>query len=131
MAHEKQEFQPSLTLGITWSRLPEDISQRDTHQKSYTNYQRMESLQEVQTTGGKGRKNKGEYSHYPSHRRTTEPEIAYSDSFRLTRSKQNRLPSGFITFRKQHIIEKESPLFIIPSTFEDKTRVEGEKQELF
>ncbi|MBW0464288.1 hypothetical protein O181_004003 [Austropuccinia psidii MF-1] len=72
-------------------RLPQDISQRDLLQRSYGNHQTMESQQAVQTPGGKGSQDKGEASHYPSHRRTTKPDRAYSDSFRLTRSKPARL----------------------------------------
>ncbi|MBW0487873.1 hypothetical protein O181_027588 [Austropuccinia psidii MF-1] len=41
MEHGQHKVQPSFTLGITWSRLPEDISQRDTLQKSYGKHQRM------------------------------------------------------------------------------------------
>ncbi|MBW0585635.1 hypothetical protein O181_125350 [Austropuccinia psidii MF-1] len=29
MEHEEQEVQPSILLGRTWSKLPEDMSQRD------------------------------------------------------------------------------------------------------
>ncbi|MBW0489110.1 hypothetical protein O181_028825 [Austropuccinia psidii MF-1] len=50
--HGKQEVQPSIPLRRTWSKLPEDMSQRDTLQISYANHQRMESHQEVQTPGG-------------------------------------------------------------------------------
>ncbi|MBW0480504.1 hypothetical protein O181_020219 [Austropuccinia psidii MF-1] len=46
-----------------------------------------------------------------------EPDRAYSDSFRLTRSKKPRLPSGFKPFRKQKISDQESPLFKIPGSF--------------
>ncbi|MBW0507341.1 hypothetical protein O181_047056 [Austropuccinia psidii MF-1] len=87
MGHGKQEVQPSITLGRTWSKFPEDISQREILQRPYGNYQRMESQQAVQTPGGEGNQDKGESSHHPSHRRTAEPDRAYSDSFRLTMSR--------------------------------------------
>ncbi|MBW0536098.1 hypothetical protein O181_075813 [Austropuccinia psidii MF-1] len=60
MGHVKQEVQPSIPLGRTWSKFPEDMSQRDALQRSYGNYQRMESHQEAQTPGGEGNQDKGE-----------------------------------------------------------------------
>ncbi|MBW0495733.1 hypothetical protein O181_035448 [Austropuccinia psidii MF-1] len=60
MDHGKKEVQPSITLGRTWRKLPEDISQRDILQRPYGNHQRMESHQEVQTPGGEGNQDKGE-----------------------------------------------------------------------
>ncbi|MBW0486353.1 hypothetical protein O181_026068 [Austropuccinia psidii MF-1] len=62
----QQEVQPGIQLGRPWSRLPEDMSQRDILQRSYGNHQRFESLQAVQNSGGKGKQDKGESSHYPS-----------------------------------------------------------------
>ncbi|MBW0476457.1 hypothetical protein O181_016172 [Austropuccinia psidii MF-1] len=50
--HGQQEVQPSITLGRAWSKFPEDMSQRDTHQRSYGNHQRMKSQQAFQTPGG-------------------------------------------------------------------------------
>ncbi|MBW0579412.1 hypothetical protein O181_119127 [Austropuccinia psidii MF-1] len=87
MEHGNQEVQPSILLGRTWSKLPEDLSQRDTLQGPYGHHQWLESFLAVQTPGGKGRQDKGESSHYPSYRRTVNPYRAYSDSFRLTRSR--------------------------------------------
>ncbi|MBW0527355.1 hypothetical protein O181_067070 [Austropuccinia psidii MF-1] len=52
MEHGQEEVQPSIPLGRTWSKLPKDMSQRDTLQKSYGNHQRMDSNQAVQTPGG-------------------------------------------------------------------------------
>ncbi|MBW0539526.1 hypothetical protein O181_079241 [Austropuccinia psidii MF-1] len=60
MEHGQQEIQPSIRLGRTWSKFPEDISHRETLQRSYGNHQRMESQQPFQTPGGEGSKNKGE-----------------------------------------------------------------------
>ncbi|MBW0578233.1 hypothetical protein O181_117948 [Austropuccinia psidii MF-1] len=47
MEHGQQEVQPSIKLGRTWSTFPEDMSQRDTLQRSYDNKKRMESQQAV------------------------------------------------------------------------------------
>ncbi|MBW0574855.1 hypothetical protein O181_114570 [Austropuccinia psidii MF-1] len=88
MERGQKEVQPSISLGRTWSKLPEDLSQRDRLQGPYVNHQRLESYQEVQTPGGKGKQDKGESSHYPSYRRTVNPDRAYSDSFRLKRRYQ-------------------------------------------
>ncbi|MBW0517001.1 hypothetical protein O181_056716 [Austropuccinia psidii MF-1] len=73
----------------------------------------------------------GESSHYPSYRRTAEPDRAYSDSFRVTRGRPNQLSSGFTPFRYQQISCKESPFFTIPGSFQEKTRIQGQKQDLF
>ncbi|MBW0473151.1 hypothetical protein O181_012866 [Austropuccinia psidii MF-1] len=54
MENGQQEVQPGILLGIIWSKLPEDISQRDRLQRLYGNHQRLESHQEVQTPGGEG-----------------------------------------------------------------------------
>ncbi|MBW0516120.1 hypothetical protein O181_055835 [Austropuccinia psidii MF-1] len=85
--------QPSIPLGKTWSKFPEDISQRYTLKRPYGNHKRMESHQEVQTPVGEGNQDKGESSHYPRYRRTADLDRAYSDSFRLTRSRQTQLSS--------------------------------------
>ncbi|MBW0525469.1 hypothetical protein O181_065184 [Austropuccinia psidii MF-1] len=37
MEHGQQEVQPSISLGRTWSKLPEDLSQRDRLQGPYGN----------------------------------------------------------------------------------------------
>ncbi|MBW0482007.1 hypothetical protein O181_021722 [Austropuccinia psidii MF-1] len=107
MEHGQQEVQPSNSLGRTWSKFPEDLSQRDRLQGPYGNHQRLESYQAVQTPGGKGNQDKGGSSHYPSYRRTTDPDRAYSDYFRLTRSRPNQLSSGFTPFRNQKISGQE------------------------
>ncbi|MBW0479254.1 hypothetical protein O181_018969 [Austropuccinia psidii MF-1] len=46
MENGQQEVQPSITLGRTWRKFPEDMSQ-----SSYGKHQRKESQQAVQTTG--------------------------------------------------------------------------------
>ncbi|MBW0529947.1 hypothetical protein O181_069662 [Austropuccinia psidii MF-1] len=65
----------------------------------------------------------------PSYRRTSDPEREYSDSCRLTRSRQNPLSSGFTPFRNQQISGQESPFFTIPGGFQEKTRIQGQKQD--
>ncbi|MBW0469927.1 hypothetical protein O181_009642 [Austropuccinia psidii MF-1] len=126
MEHGEQEVQTSFTLGRTWRRLPEDMSQGP-----YGNHQRLESQQVVQNPVGKGIQDKGESSHYPSHRRNTEPDRAYTDSLRFTRSKPTKIPNGFTPFRHQNINYPESPFFTIPDIFQEKTRIKGEKQKSF
>ncbi|MBW0508460.1 hypothetical protein O181_048175 [Austropuccinia psidii MF-1] len=123
MEHGQQEVQPAIPLGRNWSKFPEYLSQKDRLQRPYGNHQRLESQQEVQTPGGEGKQDKGESSHYPSYRRTTDPDWAYSDSFRLTRRRPKQLSSGFIPFRNQHISGQESPFFTIPGSFQEKTRI--------
>ncbi|MBW0514608.1 hypothetical protein O181_054323 [Austropuccinia psidii MF-1] len=131
MEHGQQGVQPSISLGRTWSKLSEDLSQRDRLQGPYGNHQRLESQKAVQTPGGKGKQDKGESSHYPSYRRTVSPDGAYSDSFSLTRSRPNQLSSGFTPFRNQQVSDQESPFFTIPGGFQENTRKQGEKQDLF
>ncbi|MBW0555348.1 hypothetical protein O181_095063 [Austropuccinia psidii MF-1] len=50
------------------------------------------------------------------YRRTADPDRAYSDSLRLTRSKPNQLSSGFTPFRNQQISGQDSPFFTIPGS---------------
>ncbi|MBW0508009.1 hypothetical protein O181_047724 [Austropuccinia psidii MF-1] len=117
MEHGQQEVKTGIPLGRTWNKLPEDLSQRDRPQRPYANHQRLEYHQEVQTTGGEGKQDKGESSHYPIYRRTADPDRAYSDSLRLTRSRPNQISSGFTPFRNQHISGQESPFFTILGIF--------------
>ncbi|MBW0470414.1 hypothetical protein O181_010129 [Austropuccinia psidii MF-1] len=88
----------------------------------------MESQKEVQITGGKGSQDEGESSHYPSHRRTTEPERAYCNSCRITRSEPTRLTSCLKPFRHQKISDQESPFYTIPGTVKEKTRIKRKKK---
>ncbi|MBW0578281.1 hypothetical protein O181_117996 [Austropuccinia psidii MF-1] len=85
----------------------------------------MELHQAVQTPGGEGNQDKGESNHYPSYRRTDDPDRAYSDSFRLKRSRPNQFSSGFTPFSGQ-----ESPFFTSPGSFQEKTRIQGQKQNI-
>ncbi|MBW0519482.1 hypothetical protein O181_059197 [Austropuccinia psidii MF-1] len=130
MEHGQQEVQPSIPLGRPWSKFPADMSQRDILQRSYGNYQWFESHQAVQTPGGEGKQDKGESNNYPSYRRTSDPDRAYSDSFRLTGSRPNQLSSSFTPSRNQQISGQESQFFTIPGSFQEKTRIQGQKQDL-
>ncbi|MBW0590425.1 hypothetical protein O181_130140 [Austropuccinia psidii MF-1] len=114
MEHEQQEVHHDIPLDRTGRKWPEDLSQRDRVQRLYDNHQRLESKQEVQTPEVEGKQDKGEPSHYPSYRRTASSERAYSDSFRLTRSRPDNISSTFIPFRNQQISGQESPFFTIP-----------------
>ncbi|MBW0591194.1 hypothetical protein O181_130909 [Austropuccinia psidii MF-1] len=107
------------------------MSQRDKLQKPYGNHQSLESHQVVQTHAGEGNQHKGESRHYPSYRRASDPDRAYSDSFRLTSSRQDHLSSRFTPFSNQQIGDQESPFFTIPGSFQEKTRIQGPKQDLF
>ncbi|MBW0481350.1 hypothetical protein O181_021065 [Austropuccinia psidii MF-1] len=60
MEHGQQEVQPCISLGRTWSKLTEDLSQRDRLQRPYDNHPRLKSYQTVQTPGGKGTEDKRE-----------------------------------------------------------------------
>ncbi|MBW0508897.1 hypothetical protein O181_048612 [Austropuccinia psidii MF-1] len=129
MEHGQQEVQPGVPLGRTCSYFPEDLSQKNRLQRHYGNHQRLESHQAVRTPGGEGKHDKRESSQYPSYRRTTDPDRAYSDSFRLTRSRPNQLSNGFTPFSNQQISGQESQLFTIPGSFQEKTRTLGKKQD--
>ncbi|MBW0499700.1 hypothetical protein O181_039415 [Austropuccinia psidii MF-1] len=129
MEHGQQEVQPGIPLGRTWSKLPEDLSQSDELQRPYGNKKRLESHQEVQFTGGEGKQDKVESSHYSCYRRTADLDRAYSDSLRIKRRRPNQLSSGFRQFRKQQIIGQESPSFTIPGSFHENTRKQGKKQD--
>ncbi|MBW0498415.1 hypothetical protein O181_038130 [Austropuccinia psidii MF-1] len=124
------KVQPAISLGRTWSKFPEDLSQKDRLQRPDGNHQRLESYQAVEAPGGKGTEDKGESSHYPSYRKTVNPDRAYSDSFRLTRRRPNQLSSGFTPFKKQKISGQELPFFTIPGSFQEKTRKQGQEQNL-
>ncbi|MBW0538760.1 hypothetical protein O181_078475, partial [Austropuccinia psidii MF-1] len=53
----------------------------------------------------------------------------YGNQQRLTRSRPNQISSGFTQFRNHQISGKESPLFTIPGRFQEKTRIQGQKQD--
>ncbi|MBW0482327.1 hypothetical protein O181_022042 [Austropuccinia psidii MF-1] len=129
--HGQQEVQYSISLGRTWGKLPEDLSQRDRLQKPYGNHQTSESYQAVQIPGGKGKLDKVELRHYQCYRRNVNPDRAYSDYFRLTRSNPNQLSSGFTPFINQQVSDQQSPFFTIPRGFQEKTRIQRAKQDSF
>ncbi|MBW0532276.1 hypothetical protein O181_071991 [Austropuccinia psidii MF-1] len=52
-------------------------------------------------------------------------------SRRLTRSRPTQLSSGFTQFSNQKISGKESTLFTIPGTFQEKTGVKGKEEDFF
>ncbi|MBW0493872.1 hypothetical protein O181_033587 [Austropuccinia psidii MF-1] len=123
------KVQPGIPLGQTWSKLPKDLSQRDRLKTTYGNNQRLESHPEVQTPGGEGKQDKGDSSHYPTYRGTTDPDRAYSDSLRLTRSRPKQLSVGFKSFRNQQLSGQKSLFFTIPGDFQEKTTIQGQKQD--
>ncbi|MBW0580790.1 hypothetical protein O181_120505 [Austropuccinia psidii MF-1] len=129
MEHGQKEVQPGIPRGRTWGKFPEDFSQRDRLQRHYGNHQRLKSHQEVQTPGGEGKQDKGESSHYPSYRRTADPDRAYSSSFRLTRSRPNQIFSSFTPFRNQQISGKESSFFTIPGSFQEMKMIQRQRKD--
>ncbi|MBW0467200.1 hypothetical protein O181_006915 [Austropuccinia psidii MF-1] len=129
MEHGQQEVQPGIPMGRSWRKFPEYLSKRDILQIPYGNHQRFGFQKAVQTPGGDSKQDKGESSHYSSYRRTADPDRAYSDYFRLTRSRPNQLSSGFTPFINQQISGQESPFFTIPGSFQEKTRIQGKKQD--
>ncbi|MBW0514281.1 hypothetical protein O181_053996 [Austropuccinia psidii MF-1] len=131
MENGQNKVQPSIPQGRTLSKFPEDISQRDRLQNPYGNHQRLQSHQEVHTLGGEGNQDKGESRHYASYRRTADPGKENSYSLRLTMSRPNQLSSGFTPFNNQQNSDQDSPLFTIPGSFQENTRIQGQKQELF
>ncbi|MBW0542257.1 hypothetical protein O181_081972, partial [Austropuccinia psidii MF-1] len=52
-----------------------------------------------------------------------------SDSWRLTRSRPNQLSSGFTQFRNQQISGQELKFFTISGSFQEKKRIQGQKQD--
>ncbi|MBW0570590.1 hypothetical protein O181_110305 [Austropuccinia psidii MF-1] len=123
MEHGQQAVQHGIPLGRAWSGFAEDLSQRDRLQRTYGNHPRLEFHQAVLTPGGNSKQDKGESSHYPSYRRTADPDRAYSDSFRLTRSRPKQLSSGSTQFSNQQISGQESLFFTIPGRFQEKTGI--------
>ncbi|MBW0531223.1 hypothetical protein O181_070938 [Austropuccinia psidii MF-1] len=61
-----------------------------------------------------------------------EPEITYSDHFRLMRTgNPTRLPSGFTQLRHQQISDQESPYFPIKDRIQERKRIIGQEQDFF
>ncbi|MBW0527597.1 hypothetical protein O181_067312, partial [Austropuccinia psidii MF-1] len=55
MDHGKQEAQPGIPLDRTWSKFPEDLSQRDILWRPYGNHPTLASYQAVQTPESEGK----------------------------------------------------------------------------
>ncbi|MBW0533131.1 hypothetical protein O181_072846 [Austropuccinia psidii MF-1] len=104
MEHGQQKVQPSIPLGRTWSKFPEDMSQRDRLKRPCGNHKRL---------------------------RTADADREYSDSFRLTRRRPNQLFISLTPFRNQQISGQESPFFTIPGSFQEQKTIQGQKQDLF
>ncbi|MBW0472507.1 hypothetical protein O181_012222 [Austropuccinia psidii MF-1] len=77
MEYGQQDVQPGIPLGRTWTKFPEDLSQREILRGPYGNNQRLESDKAVQPPGGEGKHDNGDSSHYPSYRQTADPDSAY------------------------------------------------------
>ncbi|MBW0575958.1 hypothetical protein O181_115673 [Austropuccinia psidii MF-1] len=104
MEHGQQEVQPGKSLGRTWSKLPEDLSQRDRLQRPDGNHQRLESYQEVQTPGGRAQ------------RIRDNQDTIQAIEEQLTQTGLTQIPSG-----SQGAGQISSP---------EKTRKQGQKQNL-
>ncbi|MBW0496782.1 hypothetical protein O181_036497 [Austropuccinia psidii MF-1] len=66
------------------------------------------------------------------HRREIEPEITYSDSFRLIRSgNPTKILSCFKPLRHQQISDQESPYFPIPGKIQESKRIIGKEKDFF
>ncbi|MBW0521884.1 hypothetical protein O181_061599 [Austropuccinia psidii MF-1] len=48
---------------------------------------------------------------------------------KLTRRRPNQLPSGFTPFRNQRLSGKQLPFVTISENFQEKTKIQGQKQE--
>ncbi|MBW0466242.1 hypothetical protein O181_005957 [Austropuccinia psidii MF-1] len=59
MEHGQKEVQPGILLGRSWSKFPEDLSQRHRLQGPFGNHQRLESHQAFQTPGGEVKQDRG------------------------------------------------------------------------
>ncbi|MBW0477180.1 hypothetical protein O181_016895 [Austropuccinia psidii MF-1] len=83
MEHVQRGVKSSITLGRTWSKFPEYMSQRNTLQRSYGNDQRMELQQAVKTPEERAtriRENKATIQGIEKQLNQTEPNIIPSGS---------------------------------------------------
>ncbi|MBW0543331.1 hypothetical protein O181_083046, partial [Austropuccinia psidii MF-1] len=107
MEHGKQEVKPGISLGRTWSKFPEYLSQRDRLQRPYGNPKGWNPTSQFRLLEA-----------------------------RAQRIKENQATiqaieeHGFTPFRNWQIRGKESPFFTIPGRFQEKTRKQGLKQDL-
>ncbi|MBW0505959.1 hypothetical protein O181_045674 [Austropuccinia psidii MF-1] len=91
MEHGNQEGKPGFPLGRTWSKFPEDLSQREIDFRDL---------------------------------------MVITKGWNLTRKlRLLELSSGLKPFRNQQISDQESPFFTIPGSFQEKTRIQGQKQD--
>ncbi|MBW0470972.1 hypothetical protein O181_010687 [Austropuccinia psidii MF-1] len=84
----------------------------------------------VQTPGGAKKQDKKESSHIQDIEEQL-TQTVHTDSLRLTWSRPNQLSSIFTPFRNQQISDPKSPFFTIPGIFQEKTRIQGPKKDLF
>ncbi|MBW0487653.1 hypothetical protein O181_027368 [Austropuccinia psidii MF-1] len=112
MENGQQEVQPSIPLGRTWGKLPEDMSQRDRLQRPYGNPQRLESRKTIKTPEVRANRI-----------RENQATIQAIEE-QLTQIGNTQIP-------KQQISGQESPLFTIPGSFQEKKRIQGKKEDLF
>ncbi|MBW0489478.1 hypothetical protein O181_029193 [Austropuccinia psidii MF-1] len=67
-----------------------------------------------------------------SYCKAIEPERAYPNVFRLTRSgKTTKLPSDFTPLRNHQISDHESPFFQIPGSMKESVRIIGQDPDFF
>ncbi|MBW0531251.1 hypothetical protein O181_070966 [Austropuccinia psidii MF-1] len=109
MEHGQQEVQPGLSLGRIWSKLPEDLYQRDRIQRPYGSHQRLESYQEEEKLTQKG------------------PTQIPSGS-----QGAGKISSPVASHHSEtsRSVAKESPFVTIPGIFQEKTRRQGQEQNL-
>ncbi|MBW0589839.1 hypothetical protein O181_129554 [Austropuccinia psidii MF-1] len=82
--------------------------------------------QEVQSGFPLGR-TWSKFPEYLSHRDRLQGP--YGNHQRLTKRRPNQLSSGFTPLRNRQICGQESPFFTIPGSFEEKTRIQGQKKD--
>ncbi|MBW0460757.1 hypothetical protein O181_000472 [Austropuccinia psidii MF-1] len=132
MKHGRQKILTKLPLTRTRNKFPEGFSQRDIFQRHHQIHQKVESEQEAQTPGGKGRNYQRDQRYYPIYGREMKTERSYTYSFSLTgNGKSAQLLGGFKPLRIHKVSGQESPLFQIPSSFQDKERIKRKEKYLF
>ncbi|MBW0522398.1 hypothetical protein O181_062113 [Austropuccinia psidii MF-1] len=66
------------------------------------------------------------------HIKEMEPEITYSDPFRLMRTgNSTRLPSGFTPLRNQQMNDQESPCFPTADRIQERRGIIRQEQDFF
>ncbi|MBW0589961.1 hypothetical protein O181_129676 [Austropuccinia psidii MF-1] len=108
MEHEKQEVQPGIPLGRTWSKLSEGFFQRDRVQRPYGNNQRVEYHQVIQTPGGSqgvGQISSAVASHHSETNRSVDKSHNSSQCHEFSRRRQGYKGKNKTTFSQR---KKES-----------------------